>query len=107
MAFTGLANCMPFLYWRCHFANSLCFFANLTKPGGFSSLLPYLHKTKTQLIRLGFSLVRVYFFIFFMHMPILAHLAGLGQPAQGLKGAFLAGAAFPAGFFPYIMVNLL
>ena len=30
-----------------------------------------------------------YFFSFFMHTPILAHLAGVGQPAQGLNLACL------------------
>lgn len=35
-----------------------------------------------------------------MHLPIALHLAGLGQPAQGLKADFLE----PAGFaLPYIM----
>jgi hypothetical protein len=44
------------------------------------------------------------------HTPILAHLAGLGHPLQGLNGA----AFLPAGlagaiiiFFPYIMRNSL
>ena len=42
---------------------------------------------------------------FIAHAPILAHLAGVGQPLQGLKGAaFLpAGALAIIIFFPYIM----
>jgi len=44
----------------------------------------------------------------FMHLPIALHLALLGQPAHGLKGAAFLPAVFLAGaiiIFPYIIIS--
>lgn len=42
-----------------------------------------------------------------MHLPMALHLAGLGQDEHALNGAGFLAAAFAAGFFPYIITNLL
>jgi hypothetical protein len=50
---------------------------------------------------------KVYYFLaFIMHLPMAEHLALLGQPEHGLKGAaFLPAGALAIGiFFPYIII---
>jgi hypothetical protein len=49
-----------------------------------------------------------YLALAFMHLPMALHLALLGQPAHGLKGAAFLPAVFLAGaiiIFPYIVIS--
>jgi hypothetical protein len=51
---------------------------------------------------------RGFFYLDFMHLPMALHLALLGQPAHGLKGAAFLPAVFLAGaiiIFPYIIIS--